>query len=137
MLYFENRGWVTINGKHINIPSPKGANSLNNKGFSNKQKLNNHWKNGRTHQEEYAADGIFTAEQYEQRAVELAESAADDVNVFGHLDKNGFIVRYDINKNDFVKADVNKGVFTLFKPVEGFVYYENQKRGDIKNGGRE
>lgn len=104
--------------------SAKGTNELRVKGFPNKQKLNNHWQNGRTHMSEYAPDGITTKEQYERRGVELAESAADDITIFGYKTKEGHVCRYDIGKNDYVKADVNKGLRTLFKPAEGMSYYQ-------------
>ncbi|MBQ8411013.1 MAG: hypothetical protein IJX15_04685, partial [Ruminiclostridium sp.] len=71
-------------------PSPTGSNELQNKGFASKQKLNNHWENGRTHKNEYLSDGIITAEQYEKRAVNLLESPVGG-NIFGHLDKENFI----------------------------------------------
>lgn len=103
--------------------SALGENSLRIKGFLNKQKLNNHWQNGRTHADEYEADGITTKDQYEQRGVELAESAADGVNILGYKTKEGYICRYDVKRNDYVKADVNKGLRTLFKPTDGIDYF--------------
>lgn len=109
--------------------SATGKNELRVKGFPSKQKLNNHWHNGRTHAEEYEPDGITTKEQYEKRGVELAESAADGKRILGYKTKEGFICRYDVKKNDYVKADINKGLRTLFKPtkekgtLEGIDYY--------------
>lgn len=115
--------------------SPTGENSLKVKGFKNKQKLNNHWINGRTHQDEYKADGITTAKQYEQRAVELLESATSET-ILGHLDKDDNIIRYDVEKNDFVKGNIQNGVFTMFKPVTGQAYYDNQRKRDLEYGGK-
>lgn len=48
--------------KSSNVPnvSAKGRNEFTVKGFKNKQALNNHWKNGRTHRNEYMQDGITT-----------------------------------------------------------------------------
>lgn len=106
--------------------SATGKNSLRVKGFKNKQHLNNHWKNGRTHKEEYAKDGITTAEAYEKRAVELAEMAVGG-NILGYKTKEGYICRYDVEKNDYVKADIMKGIRTMFKPDEGIAYYERFK----------
>lgn len=114
-------------------PSAKGKNRLQNRGFANRQKLMNHWKNGRTHQKEYPD---FTLEQYEERAVSLAESPVDG-NILGHLDKNGFIIRYDKDNNDFVKAHIKKGVYTLFKPEDELRYYEIMHEGDIAHGGKD
>ena len=109
--------------------SATGENELRVKGFPSKQKLNNHWQNGRTHADEYKDDGITTKEQYEKRGVELAESAADGKRILGYKTKEGYICRYDVKKNDYVKADINKGLRTLFKPtkekgtLEGIDYY--------------
>lgn len=113
-------------------PSPVGANQLQVRGFSSRQKLMNHWKNGRTHQDEYPD---FTMEQYVQRAVNLAEMPTGG-DILGHIDKDGIIVRYDRKENDFVKADVKKGIRTMFKPDEGEKYYIQQREADLKNGGK-
>lgn len=53
----------------------------------------------------------------------------------GHCDKDGIIVRYDKAKNDFVKANINKGIKTMFKPKEKG-YYEKMRKADIENGGK-
>ena len=109
--------------------SATGKNELKVKGFPNKQKLNNHWQNGRTHADEYKDDGITTKEQYEKRGVELAESAVDGKKILGYKTKEGYICRYDVKKNDYVKADINKGLRTLFKPEQGIDYYR-MKEGE-------
>ena len=114
-------------------PSPSGANRLQVRGFSSKQKLMNHWKNGRTHQDEYPD---FTMEQYVQRAVSLAEMPTGG-NILGHVDKDGIVVRYDRKENDFVKANVQKGILTMFKPTAGEKYYQSMREGDLKNGGKQ
>ena len=130
----EKRGWVTIKGQHVYIgeeggtdASAKGKNKFV-KGFRNKQALNNHWQNGRTHQKEYADDGITTKEQYEARALELAESACSDT-ILGYKNAQNEIVRYDTEKNDFVKGNPNKCIKTLFKPK-----YDEVKAGDKDAG---
>ena len=115
--------------------SPTGANSFEVKGFVNKQKLNNHWQNGRTHRKEYEKDGITTKEAYEKRAVELIESPVGG-NIMGHIDKDGHIIRYDEKTNDFVKGSPKKGIFTMFKPTEGKAYYDNKRKEDLKHGGK-
>ena len=112
-------------------PSPSGANRLQVRGFSSRQKLMNHWKNGRTHQDEYPD---FTMEQYVQRAVSLAEMPTGG-DILGHIDKDGIIVRYDRKENDFVKANVQKGILTMFKPTAGEKYYQSMREGDLKTGG--
>lgn len=102
--------------------SAKGANTFKVQGFKNKQALNNHWSNGRTHREEYLPDGITTAEQYEKRAIELIQMPCDE-NILGYKNSLGQIIRYDRQKNDFVKGSPEKGVFTMFKPEDGEDYY--------------
>lgn len=114
-------------------PSPSGANRLQVRGFASRQKLMNHWKNGRTHQDEYPD---FTMEQYVQRAVSLAEMPTGG-DILGHIDKDGIIVRYDRKENDFVKANVQKGILTMFKPTAGEKYYQSMREGDLKNGGKQ
>lgn len=114
-------------------PSPSGANRLQVRGFASRQKLMNHWKNGRTHQDEYPD---FTMEQYVQRAVSLAEMPTGG-NILGHVDKDGVIVRYDRKENDFVKANVRNGILTMFKPTAGEKYYQSMREGDLKNGGKQ
>lgn len=112
-------------------PSPSGANRLQVRGFSSRQKLMNHWKNGRTHQDEYPE---FTIEQYVERAVSLAEMPTGG-DILGHIDKDGIIVRYDRKENDFVKASTRKGILTMFKPKTGEKYYHFMREGDLKTGG--
>ena len=130
----EERGWITKNGRHIYIgeeggtdASAKGKNVFV-KGFKNKQALNNHWQNGRTHQKEYVKDGITTKEQYEARALDLAQSACSDT-ILGYKNAQNEIVRYDTVKNDFVKGNPNKCIKTLFKPK-----YDEIKAGDKDAG---
>lgn len=129
----EERDWITKNGRHIYIgeeggtgASAKGENIFV-KGFRNKQALNNHWQNGRTHQKEYADDGITTKEQYEERALELAESACSDT-ILGYKNAQNEIVRYDTEKNDFVKGNPNKCIKTMFKPKDGRLYFEEKRK---------
>ncbi|MBO4401689.1 MAG: hypothetical protein J5809_07570 [Selenomonadaceae bacterium] len=112
--------------------SPTGANEFVVRGFKNRQKLMNHWQNGRTHREEYP---YFTMEQYERRAIELAESAVGE-NILGHVDKDGYITRYDKLTNDFVKGHPYRGIVTMFKPIDGENYYLRALKGDLEHGGR-
>lgn len=127
----DENGRFTSGGTSI---SPSGANEFKVKGFRSKQKLNNHWKNGRTHQDEYIKDGIKTKEAYVARAIELLESPVGG-NIQGHIDAHGNVIRYDTEKNDFAKGNPNKGVTTLFKPADGKVYYEQKRKEDIEHGG--
>ena len=114
--------------------SAKGRNEFTVKGFKNKQALNNHWKNGRTHRNEYMQDGITTPEQYQARALELVQSPADGKKILGYKNSLGQIIRYDVDKNDFAKGNPQKGVFTMFKPGDGRDYYERElKKEGIEN----
>ena len=115
------------------IVSPSGANTFIVRGFKNRQKLMNHWQNGRTHRDEYPD---FTIEQYVQRALELLEQPVSD-NVLGHADKYGHVIRYDKMTNDFAKGHPYKGIVTMFKPDDGINYYETRKKEDIEHGGYE
>ena len=114
-------------------PSPSGANRLQVRGFASRQHLMNHWKNGRTHQEEYPG---LTVEQYAERAVRLAEMPTGG-DILGHVDKDGIVVWYDRKENDFVKANIKKGIRTMFKPETGEKYYQQMLKEDLKNGGRQ
>lgn len=128
-----NGQFSTNKDKNANIaPSARGTNYLKVKGFSNKQKLMNHWKNGRTHRDEYPD---LTMEQYVATAVKLAESPVGG-DILGHIDKNDDVIRYNVKTNDFVKASLTKGIRTMFKPDEGFKYYQRMLEGDLKHGGR-
>lgn len=112
--------------------SPSGENKFLVRGFQNRQKLMNHWKNGRTHSDEYPE---FTMEQYEQRALELLEQATSE-KIFGHADKNNYLIRYNSEENDFAKGHPYKGIVTMFKPIDGENYYFRSLKGDIEHGGR-
>ena len=57
-------------------------------------------------------------------------------NITGHADKDGFIIRYDKKENGFVKGSIVKGIRTMFKPIDGIKYYEQQRKKDLENGGR-
>ena len=103
--------------------SAKGANEFKVKGFGNKQKLNNHWQNGRTHQAEYIKEGITTKEQYEARALELIQMPCGN-GIEGYKTKSGKLCRYDMQKNDYVTGRPDKGIYTMFKPSRGLEYFK-------------
>ena len=112
--------------------SPSGENKFFIRGFKNRQKLLNHWQNGRTHKDEYPN---FTMQEYEQHALELLEKPVSE-NILGHADKNNYLVRYDRQNNDFAKGHPYKGILTMFKPDDGENYYYKALKGDIEHGGR-
>ena len=121
----EERDWVTIHGQHVFIGvSAKGANKFA-KGFQNKQKRNNHFSK---HKSEYIDDNITTAEQYEKRALSLAQSSCNET-ILGYKNAKNEIVRYDSLTNDFVKGNPDKHIFTMFKPC-----YDEIKKGNKKAG---
>lgn len=110
---------LTSNEKTANIKvSAKGTNKFEI-GFS-KQKLNNHWQNGRTHKEEYPG---FTKEQYAARALELIQKPCGN-GIEGYKNKRGEVCRYDAKENDYVKGNPQKGINTMFKPKDGVEYYK-------------
>lgn len=115
-------------------PSPTGANKFLVRGFKSRQKLMNHWQNGRTHREEYPE--LSTAEEYEQKALKLLEMPVGG-DILGHIDRYGNIIRYNSKTNDFAKGNPLKGILTLMRPELGIIYYEKMKRGDLDNGGRD
>lgn len=128
-------GSEPADGDFSDSSDPSGANTFETRGFKNKQYLKNHWSNKGGHAEQYKSDGILTAEQYEQRALSLIESPTNK-SILGHCTKSGIVVRYDKEKNDFVKGHPQKGIYTMFKPNDGLKYYKNELRKDIDHGGR-
>lgn len=120
-------------GKFASV-SATGANIFVKRGFANKQKLMNHWKNGRTHREEFPE--IRTAKEYEQKALELLERPVGG-DIMGHVDKDGNIIRYDRKNNSFAKGNPQKGVRTMMKPKDGLAYYLQRKVEDLERGGRD
>lgn len=128
------KGGSTTAGSRAKINvSPTGANKFVKRGFANKQKLMNHWKNGRTHADEFPE--IKTAQEYERRALELIEKPVGG-SILGHIDSHGNVIRYDRDTNTFVKGDPSKGVRTMYRPPEGEDYYRKQQQEDLKHGGK-
>lgn len=121
------------NSESASGSSADGANDFAVKGFRNRQKLNNHFQNGRTHKSEYPN---MTKQQYEQRALELVQSPVGG-NILGHKDKDDNVIRYDASTNDFVKGHPQEGVKTMFKPKDGIRYYSEVREDDIRYGGKE
>lgn len=121
-----------VGGGSENEPNASGSNKLETTDFVSKQKLKNHWKD---HKEQYEKDGIKTEEDYKNRAVSLLQSATSKT-IQGHTDRFGHIIRYDTEKNDFVKGSIKKGVITMFKPETGSDYYEQNRKEDLKHGGK-
>lgn len=115
--------------------SPTGKNMFKVNGFRNKQKLKNHWENGRTHKDEFIEDGIKTAEEYEKAGMNLVQSKVGG-DILGHADGRGNIIRYDRKKNYFAKGNPEKGLTTFMKPKIGEMYYQIQREEDLAHGGK-
>lgn len=56
--------------------------------------------------------------------------------ILGHIDKIGYVTRYDKETNDFAKGHPYKGIVTMFKPIDGENYYLRALKGDLERGGR-
>lgn len=111
-----------------------GVNKFLVRGFANRQKLMNHWQNGRTHRDEYPE--FETPEEYEAYAVELLEMSVGG-NILGHKDGQGNVIRYNKSTNDFAKGNPQKGVRTLMRPELGEAYYWERKKEDMEHGGED
>lgn len=110
-------------GKFASGASSQGANEFNVKGFRNEQHLNNHWKD---HKNEYLDEGIKTKEDYLQKALSLIQSPCGE-GIEGYKNKYNHVCRYDTKTNDYVKGNIDKGVFTMFKPKDGKKYFDEMK----------
>lgn len=118
-----------VNYKDI---SAQGVNKFITRNFRNKQALNNHWKNGRTHRDEYEKEGIVTADHYVKRALELLESPCNE-NILGFKTDGNKLVRYDVKKNDFAVGNPGRGIYSMFKPELGIEYFigKSKEKGVI------
>ena len=93
--------------------------------------LNNHWNK---HSNEFPEEFSNKAEYFEY-SINLLESSTSDT-IPGHINRLGQIIRFDKEKNLFVKGSIEKGIFTMFRPKAGVKYYKIMKDKDIKNGGK-
>ena len=123
----ENKSTNSNENAKIEVSST-GSNIFKVKNFRSKQALNNHVSK---HGKEYPG---FTKEQYIKRALELIERPVSG-EILGHKTKDNVLIRYDKNTNDFVKGRPDKGIYTMFRPIEGQAYYDKQKEEDLKHGG--
>lgn len=112
--------------------SPTGANIFQVQGFRSKQKLNNHWGDHGLKQYQDDPD-VNSKEDYLNRALALVQSPVGG-NIMGHIDGNGNVIRYDTIKEDFVKGNPLKGVYTMFKAT--IDYYNDMRKGDLEHGGK-
>lgn len=124
----ENKSTNSNENAKIEVSST-GSNIFKVKNFRSKQALNNHMSK---HGKEYPG---FTKEQYIKRALELIEQSVSG-KILGHKTKDNVLIRYDKKTNDFVKGRPDKGIYTMFKPIEGQVYYDKQREEDLKHGGK-
>lgn len=70
----------------------------------------------------------FTPVMYLARATELLNALVDGVVIESFVDKDGFLFRYDHKLNDFAIGHCSGSISTLFKPVDGRGYWEEQKK---------
>lgn len=100
----------------------QGACVLGTPGFGSQKELDEHWNE---HGWMYPG---WTKAQYQDHAVWLASQKCESGKIRG-FESGNTVIRYDPYNNDFVKADVDTGVITLFKPTNGAAYYECQREG--------
>lgn len=124
----ENKSTNSNENAKIEVSST-GSNIFKVKNFRSKQALNNHMSK---HGKEYPG---FTKEQYIKRALELIEQPVSG-KILGHKTKDNILIRYNKKTNDFVKGRPDKAIYTMFKPIEGQVYYDKQREEDLKHGGK-
>ena len=114
-------------------PSPSEANAFKVQGFRTEKALGEHYDK---HAGEYEDDDrVSSKEDFAKVALDLVQAATGG-DILGHVDKSGYVVRYDKAHNDFVKGNPEKGIFTMFKPTEGQAYYDGMREEDVKRGGR-
>lgn len=100
----------------------QGVCVLGTPGFGSQIELDEHWKD---HGWMYPG---WTKAQYQDHAVWLASQKCESGQIRG-FESGNVVVRYDTQNNDFVKADVDTDVITMFKPTDGAAYYEYQRKG--------
>ena len=111
------------------VSSAQGTNKFMHHGFINNNKRKSHEK----HLKEFPG---MSMDQYVDRAMELIQMQTGG-NIIGHKDKSGVIVRYNKKTNEFVKGRPDRGLYTMYKPVDGIEYYYKMKKGDLERGGEE
>ena len=112
--------------------SATGAN-LDLPGFTS-DNLDRHFGSGNIsdHSHEYVG---FTKVQYAEKALKLARSPVGD-GIEGYKStygkSKGSIVRYDTSTGDWVRA-WSTGVATMFKPVDGALYFERKNEAETRS----
>lgn len=107
------------------------------RGFS-QDNLYAHWYGSiyaHGHKDEYLAENPhFTKEMYAARALDLVQSRTIKNQILGYKTNDGWIVRYDILKNDYVKGNPKRGIKTMFKPDEGIEYFNGREKEEAYKG---
>lgn len=100
--------------------------------FKNHSKAKNHYYD---HQVKLQEAGIYSYEDYLRVSKDVIESPVGS-GVLGHANNMKQIIRYDVERNLFVKGNPDRGVFTSFVP-EGKpgAYYKEMLEEDLKHGG--
>ncbi len=90
--------------------------------------LNNHFEK---HNSEF---GNIDIEMYRNNAKILCNSKVEN-NILGFTNENGFVFRYDKEKNEFATIKPSGIIETYFKPKKGYKYWEEQvnKYGNKKD----
>ena len=107
--------------------SATGANEFG-RGFS-ETNLDDHWVGGdHDHSGEYPG---YTKEQYAQEALQLAQSATNDI-IKGYKNELGQVARFDTTNGNYVKGHPDWGIATMFKPKKGIEYYDELEKLETK-----
>ncbi|CAM2008771.1 RHS repeat-associated core domain-containing protein [Acanthopleuribacter pedis] len=69
--------------------------------------------------------GNITIEGYEKRAHSLLSKVVDG-NILGFTSKQGTVFRYNNRTNEFATAKPDGTIETLFRPIDGFDYFQRQ-----------
>lgn len=101
----------------------KGSNKFE-RGFS-RRNLDVHFMK---HKEEYPE---FSKEEYAERGLQLIQEPIGE-KILGYFSQKGRVVRYDIEKNDFVSGSPNIGIATMMKLNGGLRRYLYLKNRDEK-----
>ena len=126
-------GAAEADGGEESGPSPSGANTFKVQGFRSEKALSEHYDK---HGEEYKDDDrVKSKKDFKKVALDLVQAATGG-DIMGHIDKSGYVIRYDKAHNDYVKGNPEKGIFTMFKPTDGQAYYDGMREEDVKRGGR-
>lgn len=70
--------------------------------------------------------------EYAEYALSLAHDNSDNIQMYTRAD--GTVIKYKKETNDFLIIRRDGELRTLYKPVDGSVYYENDKKNHEEQG---